>query len=125
MISLSDRFQAAQTDAAKSQLLAAGEAIMAADIWHGTGAIIGGFLMQAGGVLICVVMLRCSLVGRITAWIGIVAFSLDLAHIVIGPFVPVAGVVLMAIAGPLYPIWFFLVGRGLMRVGRPNRTVEP
>ena len=42
MLPLSDRFAAATTDAARAQLLAAGEAIMATDIWHGTGAILGG-----------------------------------------------------------------------------------
>ena len=34
----------------------------------------------------------------------IVMHSLELAHIVCGIFVPVTGVVLMAAAGPLYPV---------------------
>ena len=51
--------------------------------------------------------------------------GLDLAHIVSGLFLPASGVVLMAIAGPLYPIWFFLVGRRLLQLaatGSPRRN---
>ncbi len=40
LIPLSDKYAAATSDAAKNQLLAAGEARMAADIWHATGAIL-------------------------------------------------------------------------------------
>jgi hypothetical protein len=115
MISLSQKYGTATTEATRNQLLAAGEAILATDIWHGTGAIMGGILVQSGAVLISVVMLRSSVFSRTTAYLGILTHGLDLAHIVCGLFLPVSGVVLMAIAGPLYPIWFFLVGRRLLQ----------
>jgi hypothetical protein len=89
---------------------------VAADLWHGTGAILGGVLLQCGAVLICVVMLRGGVFSKATAWLGIVMHGLDLAHIVCGLLLPVSGVVLMAIAGPLYPIWLFLVGRRLLKL---------
>lgn len=116
MVRLSDKYTAATSDAMRAQFQAAGEAIMAADIRHGTGAIMGGVLLQCGAVLICCVMLRGGVFSKATAWLGIAMHSLDLAHIVLGLFVPVAGVVLMAIAGPLYPIWLFLVGRKLLKL---------
>lgn len=116
MLPLSDKFAAATTDVVRSQLLAAGEAIMAADIWHSTGAILGGVLLQCGAVLISVAMLRGGVFSKATAWLGIVMHGLDLAHIVGGLFLPVSGVVLLAIAGPLYPVWFFLVGRRLLHL---------
>jgi len=118
MLPLSEKYAAATTDAARSELLAAGETIMATDIWHGTGAILGGALLQSGAVLICIVMLRSGVFGKATAWLGIVMHGLDLAHIILGLFVPVAGVVLLSIAGPLYPVWFFLVGRRLLQLAR-------
>jgi hypothetical protein len=31
--------------------------------------------------------------------------------------------ILMAIAGPLYPIWFFLVGRRLLQLAGKERAV--
>jgi hypothetical protein len=121
MMLLSERHAAATPEAGRAQLQAAGEAILASDIWHGTGAIMGGILVQSGAVLICIVMLRSGAFGKATAYLGIVMHGLDLAHIVLGLFLPAAGIVLMAIAGPLYPIWFLLVGRGLLRMG--SRTI--
>ena len=116
MMSLSDKYAAANTEQARNQLLAAGEALLASDMWHGTGAIVGGILAQVGAVLICVVMLRSMIFGRRIAWLGIVMHGFDLAHIVFAPFVPMAGVALMVVAGPLYPIWLFLVGRRLLHL---------
>lgn len=116
LLALSDKFATAGNDAVRSQLLSAGEAIMASDVWHSTGAILGGLLLQCGAVLISVVMLRGSIFSKTTAWLGIVMHTLDFAHIVGGQFLPISGVVLMAIAGPLYPVWFFLVGRRLLQL---------
>ena len=134
MLSLSQKYAAANTDTTRTQLLAAGEAILAADIWHGTGAIVGGVLVQSGAVLISVVMLRGNVFSKTTAYVGIVMHGFDLAHIVFGILVPVSGLILMAIAGPLYPIWFFLVGRRLLQLaatgsscgkGEPSGTATP
>jgi len=118
MIPLSEKYAVATTDSAKVQLLAAGEALLAADIWHGTGSVIGGLLLQIGAVLISIVMLRSSVFGKTIAYLGILTHGLDLAHGVLGLFLPVAGVVLLAVAGPLYLIWFPLVGRRLLQLGR-------
>lgn len=116
MVALSDKYAAATSDAVRMQFLVAGEALMAADIWHGTGAILGGVLVQCGAVLISFVMLRGGVFSKATAWLGIVMHGLDLAHIVCGLFLPISGVVLLAIAGPFYPIWFFMVGRRLLQL---------
>jgi hypothetical protein len=116
MLSLSDKFAGASSDSVRNQMLAAGEAIMAADLWHSTGAILGGVLLQCGAVLISVAMLRGNVFSRTTAWLGIVMHGLDLAHIVGGLYLPVSGAILLAIAGPLYPVWFFLVGARLLRL---------
>lgn len=122
MIPLSEKYAAATTEAARMQLQAAGETILATDMWHGTGAILGGILLQSGAVLISVVMLRSSVFGRTIAYVGILTHGLDLAHIVLGLFLPVAGVVLMAIAGPLYLVWFPLIGRRLLQLAATDST---
>jgi hypothetical protein len=122
MIPLSDKFAAATSDTARNQLLAAGEALMAADIWHSTSAILGGVLLQCGAVLISIVMLRSSVFSKTTAWLGIVMHGLDLAHIVGGLLLPAAGFVLLSIAGPLYPVWFALVGLRLLRLARKPQS---
>jgi len=68
--------------------------------------------------MISVVMLRSDVFTRTIAYAGIVTHGLDLAHAVLGPFVPFAGVMLMAVAGPLYLLWLPLVGRRLLQLGR-------
>ena len=48
MIPLSDKYAAATSDAARMQWQAAGEAVMATDIWHGTGAILAECCFRPG-----------------------------------------------------------------------------
>jgi hypothetical protein len=110
LLDLSDKFDGATSAFEKSQLLAAGESIMASDIWHGTGARIGGLLLQSGAVAISVLMLKTNIFNKLTAITGIVTHGLDLLHIIIGFFLPVIAGILMAIAGTLYLLWFSLVG---------------
>jgi hypothetical protein len=118
MLPLSDKYAAATSEATRNQLLAAGEAILATDMWHSTAAFVGGLLLQGGAVLASVVMLRTRVFSRTTGWVGLLTHGLDLGHVALAPFLPGAGVVLMMVAGPLYLIWFPLVGRRLLQLGR-------
>lgn len=117
MISLADQYAIATTDAQRSQLMSAGTAVIASDMWHSTGARFGGILLQSGGVLISFVMLRSKVFSKVTAYVGIMTHGLDLAHIIVGLFAPSLGIVLMAIAGPLYIIWFPMVSRRFFQLG--------
>ncbi len=118
LISLSDRWAVAATEAQRQQLLAAGEALMAADMWHSTGAAFGGVIIEVGAILISLVMLRDTVFSRTTAWVGLTTHGLDLTQIVLGLFVPAVKVAIMMVAGPLYLVWFFLIGRRLLQLGR-------
>jgi hypothetical protein len=113
---LSDRFVNVTSDNQRNQLLAAGESIIASDMWHGTGAKIGGLLLQTGALLISILMLRTNVFNRATAITGIATHGLDLTHIIIGFFSPVFGNIIMFIAGPLYLVWFPLVGLRLYKL---------
>jgi hypothetical protein len=117
-LSLSDKFSTSTDITYKNQLLAAGETILASDLWHGSGAIMGGILMQTGAVLVSLLMRRSPAFGKLTANLGVVMHSLDLAHIIVAFFIPVGGVILLAIAGPLYLIWFPLLARDLFRLAK-------
>jgi hypothetical protein len=117
-LNLSERFSAATSDLQKNNLIAAGEAILASDMWHGTSAIIGGLLLQTGAFLISIIMLKTNIFNKTTAITGIVTHSLDLLHIIIGFFLPAIGNILMFIAGPLYLLWFPLVGIRLFKLGK-------
>jgi hypothetical protein len=116
-LDLSNKFSSAITGEERSRYLAAGEAIISSDIWHGTSPRIGGLMMQTGWVMISFVMLREQTFSKLTAVTGIVTHGLDLIHIVIGFFMPAIGDILMFLAGPLYLIWFPLVGTRLIRLG--------
>lgn len=122
MVSLSERYTAAKTEAVRLQIEAVGETILATDIWHNTGAFMGGILLQSGAVLVCALMLRNDVFGKAIAWVGIVTHGLDLAHIVLGMPLPTVSFLFMAIAGPLYLIWFPLIGRRLLQLAkRPEK----
>ena len=121
LMALSDKYAAASSDAMKTQLLAAGEAVLATDIWHGTGAYMGGILVQTGAVWISVVMLR-GVFSKATAYVGIITHGLDWVHIVIVPFLPKVSSVFMIMAGLGYPVWLFLLGRRLLQVAKEDHS---
>lgn len=122
MAYLSAQHSAATSEVRRTLLLAAGEGIIASDMWHSTGAIMGGILLQTACVLISVVMLKGTIFSKATAYIGLATHGLDLAHGIVGLVVPTAGIILMAVAGPLYLIWFPLVGRKLYELHRVKQT---
>ena len=119
-IALSDKYALATSAAQKDQLLAAGEAILASDMWHGSGAVIGGILMLIAALIFSIVMLKCKDFGKGTAYVGIVSHGLDLVRVFVAFFVPQASVIFMAIAGPLYLVWFPLLARDFFRLGQKD-----
>ncbi len=121
-LTLSDKFAAATDVAQRTLLLAAGEAMLASDLWHGSGALMGGLLLQTATLILSVVMLRSADFGKVTAWVGVVMHGLDLLHIVAGFFAPAAGVALMIVAGPLYLVWFPLLARDFFRRAKGQVT---
>jgi hypothetical protein len=120
LIPLSDKYAVATTAAEKAQLLAAGEALLASDMFHATGAMLGGTLLMIAELALSVVMLSSSDFGKATAIVGIFTYGLDITHFIAGAFSPKAGEIVMAIAGTLYLVWFILVARDLFRLGRTS-----
>ena len=117
-LALSDKFAAATGEAQKTLLLAAGEALLVSDMWHGTGAMIGAILMQVATTLISIAMVSSNAFGKSTAYVGVVTHGLDLARLLLSFFFPSVGFGLMAIAGTLYLVWFPLLARDFFRLGR-------
>ena len=115
---LSNRYAGAVTPEEQRRLIAAGEVLFASDMWHGTGAIVGSLLTQLGGIFISWVMLRSAVFSKLTAYTGLVTHGCDFLHIFTAFIYPTAGTFLMAVAGPLYLLWFFLVGRKLWQIGK-------
>jgi len=95
---------------------------MRADMWHGSGAMMGGILLQTGTLLLSVVMLRSPAFGKLLAYLGIVTHGLDLAHLLTGLVFPTGGVILIAIAGPLYFV-VSLAGPRLFSAGKNSTEI--
>jgi hypothetical protein len=119
-LSLSDKLAAAATDIQRDQFLAAGEAILVSDLWHGSGAIVGGMLMMIGVVITSTLMLQNRNFSKATGYVGMLTHGLDLLRMIVGFFTPPASFILMVIAGPLYLVWFPLLARDFFKLSRSN-----
>jgi hypothetical protein len=121
VLSLSDQYAAATTEAQRSMLLAAGQAILAiynpGVIHQGTGVYMGFLLVAAAGLIISAVMLRSPIFGRATAYAGVLASTLDLASCITIAFAPAMNVYLLSAAGLLLMIWHILIGIRLLQLG--------
>jgi len=118
MIYLGEQYAAATTAAERAQLLAAGEAVIASDMWNSSGGYVGGLLLQGAGVLISAVMLRSRDFGKTTAYAGLLANAFDLTQHLLHPVVPSLSTILGLIAGLAYLFWFPLLGRDLSKLAR-------
>lgn len=117
MIRLSDLYAAATTAAAQEQMLMAGEAVIAGDMWHSTSGFLAGIFMQGGFVLVSAVMLRSKSFSKGTAVSGLAANGLDFLHVFVGLALPSVATTMLWIAGVFYLAWFPLLARDLLKRG--------
>jgi len=118
LLDLSDKYAMATSESQQNQLIAAGEAILASDMWHGTGAVLGGVLIQFGALVLSILMLPRNVFNRLTTYVGIITHGLDFAHFIFLFLIPSVGVILLAVAGTLYLLWFPLIGVRLIQIGK-------
>jgi hypothetical protein len=118
MMYLSQQHAAATTAIQQSQLLAAGEAVIASNMWNSSGAYMSGLLLQGAGVMISVIMVRSKDFSKVTAYAGLLANGFDLTQHVLHPFAPSLAAIPMMMAGPFYLVWFPMLARDLFRLGR-------
>jgi hypothetical protein len=125
MISLSRQFATATELAEKSLLLAAEKSALT--MGNDSGTALGGFFVEGAALIISIIMLRSGIFGKVASYSGIVGHGLDLVRIIINlvivpitslAWVPTIGIVLLAIGGPLQLIWYALIGRKLLQLGR-------
>ena len=122
MLSLSDQYAAATTDAQRSLFLAAGQAILANTNQRAVeGFNIGLLLVSVAGLIVSAVMLRSNIFSKVTAYVGILANAISLAEYFRLAFVPAAVLLLLIIAiasGILLLIWYILIARRLFQLGQ-------
>jgi hypothetical protein len=115
-LNLSERYFNATTDVERNVIRAAAEALLATDIWHGTGPRLGGLLVETGAIALSFMMLGTPSFGKLTAFVGIITHALDLIHVMLGFFNELLAESVMIVAGPLYLVWFPLVMRGFFKL---------
>jgi len=105
-------------EAQRAQLLAAGDAVIASDMWNSSGAYVSGFLMQGGGVIISLVMLRSREFSKVTAIAGLLGNAFDLTQHLLHPFAPSIAAPIQMLMGPFYLVWFPMLARDFFRLAK-------
>jgi hypothetical protein len=113
VLPLSERYAAATSDAIRSQLLAAGEAL--GSLGTATPQTVGFLFIAVATLIISVVMLRSDLFGRTTPYVGISAAILTFALDLTGVIAPAIAAPLLGLAGLLWVAWWILIARGLLQ----------
>ncbi len=126
MLSLSNQYAAATSEAQQVHLLGAGEAMLAINRFASAGApgsagYVSLLLVAAAGLITSLVMLRSRAFNRATAYVGILAAALDLAYCT--AYLSLPGVEMLAVffipaAGLLLMVWHILIGWRLLRLGK-------
>lgn len=136
MLSLSDQYATATTEAQRTTLLAAGQAMLALNRFSTPGAHPGSagyislLLVAVASIGISAVMLRSAAFNRVTAYVGALAGALDVAYCIAFAFVPSVDTQLLAVlfipaAGLFLMMWHIMVGWRLYRLGRPKGEKLP
>jgi hypothetical protein len=135
MLSLSDQYLIANSEAEQNLLLGAGKALLAQNRFSspgahpGSGGYISLFLIAIAGLMTSIVMLRGKVFNRATAYVGILAGSLDIAYCIGFAFFPSVdgeqlALLFIPAAGLFWMIWYILVGWRLYRLGKETQP-EP
>lgn len=117
MLSLSDQYAAATTEAQRSTFLAAGEAMLAT--WQGTAFQAAYILGSFAGIAVGAVMLRSAVFSNVTGWMAILGNAVGL-----GLYVPVVGVYISVFSVLFLEIWYILISRRLFQLARRSSGVE-
>jgi hypothetical protein len=117
MFALSEQYAAATTDAARSQTLAASEALLA--LFDGTGWFMNTLLGALSLLTSSLLMLRSRTYSRATAYAGIFTNA-----VVCGFFIPTLGTLLLFLSLPGYLIWYTLLARRFFQMGRATPLPE-
>jgi hypothetical protein len=118
LLHLGNQYVAAESEAVRAQILAAARAVIASDMWHSSAAYLSGILMQGGGVIISLVMLRSKEFSKVTAIAGLLGNALDLTQHVLTPFVPSLAGTIQMLMGPFYLVWFPMLARDFFLLSR-------
>jgi len=119
MLDLSNRYAAASTGVQRAVLEAAGQALLVVGQSHVPGTFIGFCLGEIAGILISVVMLKGGIFSKLSAWVGILGFSLLGVYEICQSFIPGSSsfaLVFAMIGGISNLVWYGLIARRLFKM---------
>ncbi len=111
LVVLSNSYLSADTDAERTGLVSAADALIAA-----TNAVSWGGILTAAAILVLSLIMRPGIFGKAVGTLGVVTGA---AGLVAEPLQPVLGYAYLPY-GLLLPTWFALVGWRLLRLDRPR-----
>jgi hypothetical protein len=124
MLTLSDQYAAATTDAQRSMLLAAGQALLALHNPNVLGqATLSFFLVTLAGLIISTAMLSSRVFSKGTAYTGILANVFGLGYplgVALAPSTVVLALVALSlsVSACFLVIWYLLIAHRLFQLGR-------
>lgn len=124
MLELSSKYAIATSEAQKTLLAAAGEALIARGAHGSFGAFPGFLLLSLGSTAMSFVMLKGKIFSKSTAYVGIIGSALMLVYTILVTFVPTIKNVAVMIAAPgglLVLAWMVMYTIKLFRLSS-NRT---
>ena len=119
LLSLSDQYAAATTDAQRSQLLAAGQAVLAIsnnESYQGAGIYLSFLLISVAGLIISTVMLQTRIFGKATARVGVMANVLGLGYYIALAFAPAVSFLPVSASAISLVVWYVLIARRLFHL---------
>ncbi|NDJ63027.1 MAG: DUF4386 family protein [Chloroflexi bacterium] len=121
MLQLANHHATAATEAQRSALLAAGEAMLAVGQSHTPGTFLAFALAGAAGFMLSLMILRSNIISKASAYIGLVGFSLLLIYDFGASFLssPPDFILMIALPGGILSmVWYVTVGRSLLALSR-------
>ena len=125
---LSAKYAVATTDAQRTLLAAAGEAILARGEDFTPGSFYGFFVTGIIGIVFSFIMLRGGIFSKTTAYTGILGFLLLSIYTIWSTFTPLLynmALIIAVVGGLLSTAWYILVARRLFQLGRGRSTPSP
>jgi hypothetical protein len=116
MLTLSQQYAAATTDAERSLFLAAGQAMLA--LYTGTAFNVSYLLSGVAALLMAVAMLRSGIFGTVTAYVGIAYAVLQ----VVPPTAGTLGLIVSLLSLVPMVVWIALIARTLLRLAGEEET---
>lgn len=124
MLDISNQYVLATTEAQRSILAAAGQAMLSVGQSHTPGTFIAFFLSEFASLLISVVILQGKLFSKTNAYVGFIGFSFMLIFEICASFVPALQGVAMIFAmlgGILSLVWEILVAQKLFHLAQNKK----